>query len=242
MHDARDDDAPTADRLLRLAARESLERADSPYYADERFIEWLAADLRATAAGGGAAPERVHRVAERMRVAALAARCGVLTLAGRPAEVPAAETLVGTYALDACASLGCAARVELAAAAGDGRELWDEPVESLVRLPAGVAPGRHVAITVAGDSMTPLLHEGDVVLVRLGAPGRAAPGQGAVVLARRPGDGYVLKCVGRAARGRVELLSLNPAYPPVAAPRAGVAGVVVARWCAHGEAPDGTPP
>jgi hypothetical protein len=53
----------------------------------------------------------------------------------------------------------------LAVAAGTGREIWDEPCEQWVELPDGTGTGAHLALTVAGNSMTPCPHSGDVILV-----------------------------------------------------------------------------
>ena len=80
--------------------------------------------------------------------------------------------------------------------------------------------------------MEPLMHPGDVVLVRLGP--ELVPDS--IVVARLPDDGYVVKRVGRVARRKVELLSLNPAFEPINAPRSAhaVLGTVVLRWCDHG--------
>ncbi|MFL5579170.1 MAG: helix-turn-helix transcriptional regulator [Gemmatimonadaceae bacterium] len=219
-----------ADRLARLAARAGMRRASSPYYRDARFAEWLAADVRGLGGAEPLGPAEIALMAAGVRARVLARQLGVRLERGTPTFMPA-PSLAGADAAEVAALAACAPRLELAAAAGAGRELWDEPCERWVRVPAGLPPGRHVAITVAGDSMTPLLEEGDVVLVRLGAPLRGD----SVVLARRPDEGYVIKRVGRTRGARVELVSLNPAYEPVAAPRALVAGVVVARWRAGAE-------
>lgn len=94
-----------------------------------------------------------------------------------------------------------------------------------------VEDGRYVALTVAGDSMTPLLHTGDTILVRLGP--ELGPDQ--VVVARHPEHGYVVKRVGRIDSMRVELTSLNTMYQPLSLPNdaALILGTVVLRWCPH---------
>lgn len=126
---------------------------------------------------------------------------------------------------------GTAPLIELGVAAGTGRELLDEPCDTRVALPPEVSPGRYVALRVVGDSMRPLLHSGDVVLVALDASLTA----GAVVVARHPEHGYVVKRMGRPAPGGTPLESLNPAYPTLMlAPGSGaVIGRVVLRWCGH---------
>jgi phage repressor protein C with HTH and peptisase S24 domain len=136
---------------------------------------------------------------------------------------------------------GAAPLVDLAVAAGAGRALWDEPSETWVVIPAesGLPSRRYLALRVGGDSMTPLLHSGDVVLVDL--EGDVAPG--AVVVARQPDDrgegGYVVKRVGGMSPASLELTSINPEYPPLTIPsdRRHVVGTVVLRWCAHAREP-----
>jgi phage repressor protein C with HTH and peptisase S24 domain len=125
--------------------------------------------------------------------------------------------------------------VDLAVAAGVGRELWDEPAEAWLALAPSLGveppPGRYLALRVAGDSMEPVMHTGDTVLVALGRPLRP----GAVVVARRPEEGYVCKRV-RALRPRVaELESLAPGREVIRIPRDDqlVVGQVVAVWCHH---------
>lgn len=125
--------------------------------------------------------------------------------------------------------------VELGVAAGTGRELLDEPCDAWVTLPADLPPSRYVALRVVGDSMIPLLHSGDVVLVDLDL----AVQPGAVAVARHPEHGYVVKRVARSGGGPgIALVSLNAAYPPLAFTPGTVAllGPVVLRWCAHSPA------
>jgi SOS-response transcriptional repressor LexA len=80
--------------------------------------------------------------------------------------------------------------------------------------------------------MIPLLHSGDVVLVDLDL----APRPGAVAVAHHPQYGYVVKRVARSSAGTgIALVSLNPAYPPLALTlgTGALLGPVVLRWCAH---------
>jgi phage repressor protein C with HTH and peptisase S24 domain len=57
-----------------------------------------------------------------------------------------------------------------------------------------------------------------------------------VIVARRPGEGYVVKRVGRLRRTSIELLSLNPDFPPIIIPRDErlIVGKVVMRWSDQG--------
>ena len=126
--------------------------------------------------------------------------------------------------------------VELGVAAGAGRELWDEPSDVWVALPPppGLPDRRYVALRVVGDSMLPLLHSGDIVLVDLDG----TPTPGGVVVARhgeRGGGGYVVKRLGGRTATTLELTSLNPAYPSAHVPSdpGFLLGPVVLRWCEH---------
>jgi len=164
---------------------------------------------------GGAA-----RFAERVRARVASARLGV----GLVDHLPEPAHTDGP---------GTAALIELGVAAGTGRELLEEPCDARVVLPPGASPGRYVALRVVGDSMRPLLHSGDVVLVSLDA-GVVA---GAVVVARHPEHGYVFKRMGRPGGWGTPLESLNPAYPTLILPpeSGAVIGRVVLRWCGHPE-------
>lgn len=218
----------------------------------EEYLRWRAAELRRGKAAGAApwSEERSLAVARRAYSAAIAQRARMRLMGGAPDAIPARRPSGGIptrgggvvrvsgpprprEALHAAAAEGCAPWLDLGVAAGVGRELWDEPCEHWVRLPDDLPRGRFVALTVAGDSMEPLLHAGDVVLTQVGA----APRRDSIVVARRPDDGYVVKRVGEVAEREIELLSLNPDYPPVRIPREAdaVVGTVVMRWCSHGQ-------
>jgi phage repressor protein C with HTH and peptisase S24 domain len=157
--------------------------------------------------------------------------CGVVAIGRAPSieRVDARQPTVG--AIEELAGRGRALLVPLGVAAGAGRELWDEECDTCIELPAEVGSGRYVALPVTGDSMSPAMHDGDTVLVKLGAPAV----RGAVVVARHPEHGYVVKRVGRIDVDRLELLSLNPEFAPMHIPCDArlVLGQVVLRWCAH---------
>ena len=93
--------------------------------------------------------------------------------------------------------------------------------------------GQHVALTVTGESMEPLLHAGDTILVKLGVALR----RGAIVVARRPDDGYVVKRVARVGPRVVELASLHAGYAAIRIPRRDdlILGTVIMRWSVHPE-------
>ncbi len=227
MRDPRLDFVATeADALVELVGETqptalAIEIADPTLsLAQERFYDWLARDLRwrQRPVDRARAIRRADTFAERMFAKTMAARLGVRCTT---------EPIEPTTILSGGAQ---APLIELAVAAGAGRELWDQECESWVDVPAEMPSGRYVALRVAGDSMTPLLHSGDTVLVKLG--GDVA--RDTVVVARCD-DGYVVKRVGRIARQDMELLSLNPAFPSIRVRReeGTVLGTVVLRWCAH---------
>jgi hypothetical protein len=212
-----------ADALVRLATR------GAGAEGDERLLDWLARDLRARQGererlrADELADDFARRAQGRIAAARIARGCPVRALRDR---LPAARGTVEQVGAIAAADR-CAPWLDLGVAAGVGRELWDEPCERWVELPDDAPPGRYVALTVSGDSMTPLLESGDVILVRLGAEVRPE----SVVVARHPEDGYVVKRVARLTKRRVELASLNAAYPAIRIARDArlIVGEVVAR-------------
>ncbi|HET9636779.1 MAG TPA: S24 family peptidase [Gemmatimonadaceae bacterium] len=116
--------------------------------------------------------------------------------------------------------------VETAVAAGEGSDLLDEVSETWVELPAKIPRGDYIAVPVVGDSMEPLLHKRDVVLVKLGSD----VARDTVIVARK-NDGYVVKYVSKLSEREIELSSLESSYPPFTVPRleSRVVGTVIAR-------------
>ncbi|HEX8848330.1 MAG TPA: S24 family peptidase [Gemmatimonadaceae bacterium] len=216
------------DTLVALAAALA-ERTIDP---DPRFLEWQAAELRARRRPTLAAEARADERARRLGAAALGARFGVRCVADAPVAQPAPMSGTLSRVIAPATDAGCAPRLELGIAAGAGRVLWDEPCDSWLAIPDDLPRGRYVALTVKGDSMLPLLHSEDVVLVKIGSE----VARDSIVVARRPDDGYVVKRVGRVGPASIELLSLNPDFAPTLIERAEgtVAGTVVLRWCQHG--------
>lgn len=218
------------DWLVALTARAEMRRHDSAFYEDDRFIAWLGREMRARWSMGrsrddGEDDEVARRVWERIAVRWIAPAGPV------PVAQPARVDSPMTAAVDEARRYGCSPQWDLAVAAGAGRALWDEPCESWVKLPAGTPPGRYVALRVAGDSMAPAIHSGDVILVRLGTE----LVRGGIVVARDADEGYVVKRVGRAVGRDIELESLNPDYGPITIPHdpSRVLGTVIMRWCDH---------
>ena len=197
------------DAVVWLAGRRIEARSAGGSARHPGFEAWRAAgELEAGAA----------QFAERVRARVTSAGLGVGLVDGLPEPVQADGP-------------GSVPLIELGVAAGTGRELLEESCDTRVALPRGVPPGRYAALRVVGDSMRPLLHSGDVVLVALDASVAA----GAVVVARHPEHGYVVKRMGRPGPWGTPLGSLNPAYPTLTLPQGAgaVIGRVMLRWCGH---------
>jgi phage repressor protein C with HTH and peptisase S24 domain len=113
-------------------------------------------------------------------------------------------------------------------AAGVGRALWDEPCEEWIEVPLSIPDGRYLGLKVSGDSMYPLLHSGDVILVKLDA----APAEDDLVVAQRSENEYVVKRVSAISDLAIELESLNHAHETFSLPRnpGAILGTVIARF------------
>lgn len=223
----------TEDLLVELAVRAEIVREDSPYYTDPRLIAWIDREVNSPErAREGWSAERVRALAARLRAKGDAVRLRVRILAGSPAANPSVRPGTIPQVLESASAAGAAPFLELSPAAGVGRDLWDEACDTWAEIPEDVPPGQYIALPVRGESMSPLMHTGDTVLVRVGAQ----VARDTVVLARVPDAGFVVKRVGRATRSSLELLSLNPAFDPIVVPReeGTVVGTVVLRWCPHG--------
>ncbi len=216
-----------ADRLVQLLGERALAAIDPESAAGARFHEWWARELRAGTPRSDPAGDAAF-FEERVRARLAVSDHRVRTAERGPSfRTPPLEGTVSSMVAAARAER-CAPVLDLGVAAGAGRDLWDEPCTSWLELPADVSPGQHVALTVAGDSMEPLLHAGDTILIKLDPELR----RGAVVVARRPDDGYVVKRVSRVGPKVVELASLNAGYPPIRIPRRAdlVLGTVLMCW------------
>jgi SOS-response transcriptional repressor LexA len=223
-----DDDA--VDELMRLVGAE-LERGDTGVvYQSESALAWIAQDLRSGAAAADRARDErdadafARRASARLAERRAERRLPPQPFRGRPAPVAATVAQSLSLAMDA----GCAVMLELAAAAGAGRELWDEPCDTWVELPGNLPAARYVAMRVDGDSMQPVLAPRDVILVQLDA----TPAVDDLVVARRPDAGFVVKRVASLTARQLELASFNEAYPPVTVRRdpSTVLGTVIARF------------
>lgn len=219
--------------LLVFLGRQLVNEDPSLLEEDERFMNWLAKDLRRRSnSPDDWNPHRVRRVRQRVIERALAERFCVECADGVQ-QYRQVESRPVREALDDASRSRCAPWTPLAAAAGVGRDLWDEDCDQWVELPDSVGDGRFVALQVTGDSMMPLLHSGDTILVRLSPTLR----RDTIAVVRNGDDGYVVKRIGRATRGAIELLSINRAYEAMTVRRdqSAVLGTVIMRWCPHNE-------
>ena len=225
-----------SDPLFDLYGYEQRSRPDSSIYDDPRLLEWLARQgaLDGEDLLGGErllSSAEIRALSRRVLQDLDADRLGMMTPLRTPEprllDFPGPVSAVVDEAMERHES----ALVDLGVAAGSGRALWEVECDSCMPLPAELPRGRHLALRVSGESMEPVVHAGDVIVVRLGAD----VARDTVVVARGADDGYVVKRVGVLSRRSVELLSLNPAFPPVRIQRLAnaVLGTVVLRWCAH---------
>ena len=224
-------DEDLIDELMRLVAAE-IEVADGERsYRDERFLCWLAEDLRAGMSGAEKTKDECDaKLFARRAVARVAAHRAGVRLPYRELRYRGAPVVaIVSRALGNAAKESCATMLDLAVAAGHGRELWEEPCEEWLELPDDIsASDRYLAMRVSGDSMSPVLEQRDVILIKLGG----VPAIDDLVVARVPDQGYVVKQVTSLKNGRVELASFNPRYKSMVIPRdrSSILGIVIARF------------
>ena len=218
------------DNLMSAVGRE-VELSDSELACqDERFLFWLANDLRAgldreqRSTDEREAIEFARRAVTRLQIRLAEKRLPRRQLRERAATVNA--TLA--HSIPAANRERCATILDLAVAAGSGRELWDEPCDRWLELPDDVPSGRYVALRVAGDSMAPVLDPREVILVQLDASPRVDD----LVIARLPDHSHVVKRVASMKGSKMELASFNPEYESIYLARdpSPVVGTVIARF------------
>lgn len=224
-------DEELIDELMRLVAAEIEVSTAGASMVDERLFAWIGDDLRAGLSGS-------ERVRDEISAAAFARSASARIAARRVAkDLPQRELRHRAAPIVATASRAiiessrerCATMLDLAVAAGAGRELWEESCEHWLELPDDIEPSeRFLALRVAGDSMSPVLEPRDVILIKLDA----SPAVDDLVVARIPDDGYVVKRVASIRGGRLELASFNPDYKPVfiTRHRSSILGIVIARF------------
>ena len=234
MIDERDDASRSAGTAYHDAelfheaiGRELASDPSHPMWDDPRFLAWLAVEARAR----DRATRRMSDTSFVRRGEELMARAHARLLRvdrrGAARLVRAAPTHEGRGSRRERP----APVIELGIAAGVGRELWDERVEAWVEVPPELPSGDYLALKIVGESMTPLMHTGDTVLVRVGTEVQ----RDTVIVARHPDDGYVCKRVSRLRRDAIELSSLEPGRPLITIPRDQrlILGTVLLVWCQH---------
>jgi phage repressor protein C with HTH and peptisase S24 domain len=223
-------DDRTIDELMSAVGRETELADDDLTRQDERFLFWLANDLRAgldhtqRSTDERAATEFAHRALTRLKVRLAEKRLPRRKLRERAASISA--TLA--HAIPAAHRERCATILDLAVAAGGGRELWDEPCDRWLELPEDVPSGRYVALRVTGDSMAPVLGPREVILIELDATPRVDD----LIVARLPDQSHVVKRVASMKGPTMELASFNPEYESIFVARdpSPVVGTVIARF------------
>lgn len=222
---------PREDLLVAAVTATLSRRSDSPAFRHREFLLWLheaecinSANRECPSATASAFACRVAHSLSGRRVAGI-------VIHGCPELRAAVQGMSASDLVRESATTGLAPFLDFAVAAGAGRELWDAECENCVVIPASLPPGPYVALKVSGESMEPVLHQGDVILVRVGSP--ILPNR--MVVARSDDDGYVVKRVQSVRRSELILDSLNPAFGSVRISRRGnaVLGPVVLRWCVH---------
>lgn len=216
--------------FMSVVGRQIESQDDALAFQDEKFLGWLARDLRSALNTEERTQDELDAVDfARRALTRLAVRRADRALPRRPLRERTAP-LVATIeqSIGLASANGCATLLDLAVAAGQGREIWDEPCDRWLELPEDVSPGRYVAVRVAGDSMTPVLCPREVILIQL----ESTPRVDDLVVARLPDQSHVVKRVASIKDGAIELASFNPDYQPIFVPRepSPVVGTVIARF------------
>lgn len=223
-------DDQAVEELMAAVGREIASDDNELAYQDEKFLLWLANDLRA----GLTASERARDKADadsfaRHVLARVAVRRAEKSLPHRNLRERAAPVCATvSQAMEVAGAERCATILDLAVAAGEGREIWDEPCDRWLELPDDIPSGRYVALRVAGDSMAPVLGPREVILIQLDT----TPHIDDLIVARLPDQSHVVKRVALIKESGIELASFNPAYDPIVVPRnpSPVVGTVIARF------------
>ncbi|HKO15923.1 MAG TPA: S24 family peptidase [Gemmatimonadaceae bacterium] len=226
--------------LAQIVGCEATRNPEHPIWRDDRFLDWLAREARARAERDQPISDsELRRRGDEMLARVQARRLAVLRRGAPPVlDVDSSPYTVKEEAAlqehrvrEHAQSRRRVGVIDLGIAAGIGRDLWDEVVEKWVELPPDVPPGRYIAMSIVGDSMVPLMHTGDIVLVRLESNVR----RDRIIVARHPENGYVCKCIRRVRRDVIELGSIAPDGPAMTIPRdpACIVGTVAYIWCSH---------
>lgn len=222
-----------ADAIIAAWHALRLHDAHSSFYSDTTFIEWIADDSRKEFedTDGDQVADATLQLAQMVQAKVISSRSNLTRIHSAPEYQPPLVAGSPQQVASLAAKFGAAPFLELGVAAGIGRELWEEECANWVKLPREAGNGSYVALKVSGDSMNPVLHSGDVVMVKLDPS--ASPGD--IVVARLDDGSFVVKRVKRIDSQVIELSSINPEYHSISVPLAGnpVVGVVLVCWCEH---------
>lgn len=220
------------DAVAAAVGRRLARAPDAAAWDDERFLAWAAReseeDARRARSTASWSDARLLAAGDALRATVHARALRVGRLERRPVRREPGVPGTPAEVRRAAAAVGATPVVDLAAAAGIGREIWDEVCDTWVKLPPEVPPGDYLAMQIAGESMAPLMYTGDTVLVRLDTRVE----RDTVIVARRPDDGYVCKRVRKVTRTTIELDSLAEGQPVITIPHDTrlVVGRVVLVW------------
>jgi len=220
------------EQIVALVAESAMADVDHPVWRDDRFLRWLADEARVRDPRERKLSDAVRALRGRQLQLRVEARRLRMRRREEPPPVRRAEFVgLPRVTWEFAERRHATPLVDLGVAAGVGRELWDEPSDQWVVVPDELPSGRYLALRIVGDSMEPVMHTGDTVLVRIGG----AIESGTVVIARHPEDGYVCKKVRRLRRHVIELESLKTELPLITIPREPdlIVGTVVLVWCEH---------
>ena len=158
-----------AETLLREIGRVLLDDAAATAWMDERFEAWLfqSADADLFSHETDRDDAELERLGTALLARIAARRRELRRLHVPPTDLDPPLIATPLRSVDAARVYAAAPVIDLAVAAGTGREIWDEPVRRWVRIPQEVPEGRYVVFPIAGDSLSPLVHSGDQVLVQL---------------------------------------------------------------------------
>ena len=216
--------------FMSVVGREIESQDQQLAFQDEKFLSWVARDLRDALNTEERTQDELDAADfARRTLTRLAVRRADRALPRRPLRersAPIAATIEQSAAV--ASAHGCATLLDLAVAAGQGREIWDEPCDRWLELPDDITAGRYVALRVAGDSMKPVLCPREVILIQLDSTPRVDD----LVVARLPDQSHVVKRVASIKDGSIELASFNPEYTPIFIARepSPVVGTVIARF------------
>lgn len=159
--------------------------------------------LLGTADSGSATPEELEKL-RRYRLLDLHGRDLVDTILQKEYERMTRPTVQEKEDRGWMTYINC---YDLAVSAGTGEPWVDAAYKTRLEMPGELVPKRaHFCVRVNGDSMEPAYKDGDIVFVERVEGGVS---EGEIGIFFLNGDGYIKRL------GHMELISLNPKYPPI---------------------------